>query len=142
MSALGEEFYGIDLGDQRLNRRARRLLEVARDHDVLFVEEPLPAADLGGFRRLADGAAVTIATGEHLVRAREHRPPVGQRRRVQHQQLERGVGGRPADPQRRGIPCGRTAWPGGYVLVGWLATEPVGRSGVAALRQTADAVGY
>ena len=27
MSALGEEFYGIDLGDRRLNRRARRLLE-------------------------------------------------------------------------------------------------------------------
>ena len=35
MSALGEELDGIDLGDQRLNRRARRLLERLGDKPLV-----------------------------------------------------------------------------------------------------------
>ncbi len=56
----------LDVNEKGDLARARRLLEVARDHGVLFVEEPLPSSDLGGFRRLATGSAVTVATGEHL----------------------------------------------------------------------------
>jgi hypothetical protein len=37
MSALAEEFYGIDLGDQRLNRRARRLLERLGDKPMVSI---------------------------------------------------------------------------------------------------------
>ncbi len=69
----------LDVNEKGDLARARRLLEVARDHGVLFVEEPLPAADLGGFRRLADGAAVTIATGEHLQTLAAFEPYVADR---------------------------------------------------------------
>jgi L-alanine-DL-glutamate epimerase-like enolase superfamily enzyme len=44
---------------------ARWLLGAARDLGVLFVEEPLPAAALEGYRALA-GAGAAVATGEHL----------------------------------------------------------------------------
>ena len=37
MSALGEELDGIDLGDQRLNRRARRLLERLGDKPLVSI---------------------------------------------------------------------------------------------------------
>jgi L-alanine-DL-glutamate epimerase-like enolase superfamily enzyme len=44
---------------------ALRLMSLARDQGLLFVEEPLPAYALEGYRKLtASGAA--IATGEHL----------------------------------------------------------------------------
>jgi L-alanine-DL-glutamate epimerase-like enolase superfamily enzyme len=43
------------------------LMALARDHGLLFVEEPLPAHALEGYRRLAASAgAAAIATGEHL----------------------------------------------------------------------------
>ncbi len=45
--------------------RARRLLAEARDHGALFVEEPLPAYALAGYRSLAPGP-VALAAGEHL----------------------------------------------------------------------------
>ena len=45
---------------------ARRLLACAADCGALFVEEPLPADDLAGFRQLAAAYPRMIATGEHL----------------------------------------------------------------------------
>jgi hypothetical protein len=60
MSALAEEFYGIDLGDQRRNRRARRLLERLGEKPTVSI----PAA-CNGWRetraayRLFDTARVT-----------------------------------------------------------------------------------
>ena len=45
--------------------RARRLLAEALDHGALFVEEPLPASALAGYRSLAPGP-VALAAGEHL----------------------------------------------------------------------------
>ena len=42
------------------------LLAAARDHQVLFVEEPLPAAWLDGYRTLAKHGGAAVATGEHL----------------------------------------------------------------------------
>ena len=45
---------------------AKQLLLLARDHDVAFVEEPLPAHALSAYRALARCAPVAIATGEHL----------------------------------------------------------------------------
>lgn len=45
---------------------ALRLMAMARDHEVLFVEEPLPANSLEGYRMLATSAGAAIATGEHL----------------------------------------------------------------------------
>jgi len=74
-----DRFLMLDVNEKGDLARARRLLEVARDHGVLFVEEPLPASDLGGFRRLADGAPVTIATGEHLQTLAAFEPYVADR---------------------------------------------------------------
>lgn len=42
------------------------LMALAREHGLLFVEEPLPAHAIEGYRRLAASAGVAIATGEHL----------------------------------------------------------------------------
>ena len=73
MSALGEELYGIDLGDQRLNRRARRLLERLGDKPLVSI----PAACNGWSEtraayRLFDTAQVTAAwrEGVRLVEGR------------------------------------------------------------------------
>jgi len=45
---------------------AMRLMAMARDHGLLFVEEPLPSYAVEGYRMLAASAGVAIATGEHL----------------------------------------------------------------------------
>jgi L-alanine-DL-glutamate epimerase-like enolase superfamily enzyme len=56
---------------------ARRVVELLRDHGVLWVEEPLTGADLAGMRALRDQSGVRIAGGEmartfeELVRALE-----------------------------------------------------------------------
>jgi L-alanine-DL-glutamate epimerase-like enolase superfamily enzyme len=42
------------------------LMALAREHGLLFVEEPLPARSLEGYRRLAASGGAAIATGEHL----------------------------------------------------------------------------
>jgi L-alanine-DL-glutamate epimerase-like enolase superfamily enzyme len=42
------------------------LMALARDHGLLFVEEPLPARALEGYRRLVASGGAAIATGEHL----------------------------------------------------------------------------
>jgi L-alanine-DL-glutamate epimerase-like enolase superfamily enzyme len=44
---------------------AQWLMALARDHGLLFVEEPLPANALSGYRMLRN-TGVAIATGEHL----------------------------------------------------------------------------
>jgi L-alanine-DL-glutamate epimerase-like enolase superfamily enzyme len=46
--------------------QALRLMALAREHGLLFVEEPLPAYAIEGYRRLAATSGVAIATGEHL----------------------------------------------------------------------------
>jgi D-galactarolactone cycloisomerase len=43
---------------------AERLIERLRDHDVLWVEEPLAGADHAGMRRLAERTGMRIAGGE------------------------------------------------------------------------------
>ena len=45
---------------------ARWLLAAARDQGVLFVEEPLPASAVEGYRALAASGGAAMATGEHL----------------------------------------------------------------------------
>lgn len=45
---------------------AQWLMAHARDNDVLFVEEPLPASALHGYKVLSRMAGAPIATGEHL----------------------------------------------------------------------------
>lgn len=42
------------------------LMAMARDQGLLFVEEPLPANSLEGYRMLAASSGAAIATGEHL----------------------------------------------------------------------------
>jgi L-alanine-DL-glutamate epimerase-like enolase superfamily enzyme len=46
--------------------QAHWLLSLARDHGLLFVEEPLPAHALQGYRALSASGGAAIATGEHL----------------------------------------------------------------------------
>jgi len=54
--------------------QARRLLAVAQEAEYLFVEEPLPASDLTGYRTLARSYPYMVATGEHLHGADECLP--------------------------------------------------------------------
>lgn len=42
------------------------LLSLAREQGLLFVEEPLPATALNGYRALTSSPGAAIATGEHL----------------------------------------------------------------------------
>jgi L-alanine-DL-glutamate epimerase-like enolase superfamily enzyme len=42
------------------------LMTLAREQGLLFVEEPLPAAAIEGYRALAAASATAVATGEHL----------------------------------------------------------------------------
>jgi L-alanine-DL-glutamate epimerase-like enolase superfamily enzyme len=53
---------------------AKQLLLLAYDHNVAFVEEPLPAHALPAYRALARHAPVAIATGEHLQTATDFLP--------------------------------------------------------------------
>jgi L-alanine-DL-glutamate epimerase-like enolase superfamily enzyme len=46
--------------------QASRLLHAAREHRLLFVEEPLPACDVDGYIALAQAYPGVIAAGEHL----------------------------------------------------------------------------
>jgi L-alanine-DL-glutamate epimerase-like enolase superfamily enzyme len=54
------------------------LMALARDHRLLFVEEPLPAHALEGYRRLAPAGAA-IATGEHLQTRADFLPFISER---------------------------------------------------------------
>jgi L-alanine-DL-glutamate epimerase-like enolase superfamily enzyme len=55
------------------------LMALARDHNLLFVEEPLPAHALEGYRRLASSGAAAIATGEHLQTRADFLPFISER---------------------------------------------------------------
>lgn len=60
---------GIDLtvdANEKLDlTRAQWLANECADLNVLWIEEPLPATDINGFRQLAASCSVPIATGEH-----------------------------------------------------------------------------
>lgn len=56
----------VDANEKGDLMRASRLLAAAADTGVLFVEEPLPASDLLGYRSLVQASPVAIAAGEHL----------------------------------------------------------------------------
>lgn len=64
----------LDVNEKGDVARARRLLDCAKDHHVLFVEEPLPAWNLGGYRQLARTYGTLMATGEHLQGLTEFEP--------------------------------------------------------------------
>jgi L-alanine-DL-glutamate epimerase-like enolase superfamily enzyme len=55
------------------------LMALAREHGLLFVEEPLPAHALEGYRRLASSGGAAIATGEHLQTRTSFLPFVSER---------------------------------------------------------------
>ena len=55
------------------------LMALARDHGLLFVEEPLPARSLEGYRRLAASGGAAIATGEHLQTRPDFLPFISER---------------------------------------------------------------
>ncbi len=56
----------IDANERCTLTSATRLLHIAADAGAIFVEEPLPAAMLSGYRALARHAPLPIAVGEHL----------------------------------------------------------------------------
>jgi L-alanine-DL-glutamate epimerase-like enolase superfamily enzyme len=55
------------------------LMALAREHGLLFVEEPMPAHALEGYRRLAASGGAAIATGEHLQTRASFLPFVSER---------------------------------------------------------------
>jgi L-alanine-DL-glutamate epimerase-like enolase superfamily enzyme len=59
-------FMAVDTNEKTTATSARWLARIAQDYRLLFVEEPLSAHDLGGYRSLALTGGITIATGEHL----------------------------------------------------------------------------
>lgn len=64
----------LDANEKGTATTARRLLQVAASHRVLFVEEPLPADDVAGYRALARAFPRLVATGEHLQGTTEAQP--------------------------------------------------------------------
>jgi L-alanine-DL-glutamate epimerase-like enolase superfamily enzyme len=56
----------VDANEKCDAASARWLLAAARDRGVLFVEEPLPATALEGYRALAASGGAAMAAGEHL----------------------------------------------------------------------------
>jgi L-alanine-DL-glutamate epimerase-like enolase superfamily enzyme len=64
----------LDVNEKGDLTSATRLLSIAKENEVLFVEEPLKATNLGGFRRLSENYGNMIATGEHLQGAVEFEP--------------------------------------------------------------------
>src|SRR5204862_1256242 len=66
-SALPEHVHiMLDANEKGDLVNARWLLHAAADRGVLFVEEPLPADAVEGYRALARLAGTTVAAGEHL----------------------------------------------------------------------------
>jgi L-alanine-DL-glutamate epimerase-like enolase superfamily enzyme len=64
----------IDIGKRYRLKQAMYMAKALEDLNVYWLEEPLPAEDLEGYRRLAEHSPVQIATGEeesgHLAFAR------------------------------------------------------------------------
>jgi len=69
----------LDANEKGSATTAERLLAVARDHGALFVEEPLAADDVAGYRALARAHAGRIAAGEHLQGCTEALPFISER---------------------------------------------------------------
>ena len=70
--ALGERVHIMADANEKCDlASAQWLMAVARDYGLLFVEEPLPASALSGYRMLRGGGGVAIATGEHLQSLRD-----------------------------------------------------------------------
>jgi L-alanine-DL-glutamate epimerase-like enolase superfamily enzyme len=69
-AAVGDEIVLMADANEKCDLvTARRLLQLARDHGLLFVEEPLPWSLAASYAQLGDGT-VTMAAGEH---AQDHR---------------------------------------------------------------------
>jgi len=64
----------VDANEKCTPTAAARLLRDAADAGALFVEEPLPAGDLAGYRALARMGTVPLATGEHFRSTAEAAP--------------------------------------------------------------------
>ena len=64
----------LDANEKCDQSSALRLLEMACSHNVLFVEEPLPAHNLSGYRQIASRSTCAIALGEHLQGVTEAHP--------------------------------------------------------------------
>ncbi len=56
----------VDANEKCDLARAQWLAKVCGDHNLLWLEEPLPAHDLAGYAALARTAPVAVALGEHL----------------------------------------------------------------------------
>jgi L-rhamnonate dehydratase len=54
----------IDIGKRYRFKSALYMARACEQSDIYWLEEPLPAEDLTGYRRLAEAASVRIATGE------------------------------------------------------------------------------
>jgi L-alanine-DL-glutamate epimerase-like enolase superfamily enzyme len=63
-----------DINEKGTASQAQRIMTVARDCGYLFVEEPLPADDLAGYRSLARAFPRFAAIGEHLQGVRDALP--------------------------------------------------------------------
>jgi L-alanine-DL-glutamate epimerase-like enolase superfamily enzyme len=66
----------VDANERCTLAGAQRLLRDCAAAGALFVEEPLPTSQLAGYRTLAQGAPVAIATGEHCQGCGEAAPLV------------------------------------------------------------------
>ena len=64
----------LDANEKCDQTSAIRLLEIASNHNTLFVEEPLPAHNLSGYRQISARSSSAIALGEHLQGATEAYP--------------------------------------------------------------------
>ena len=67
-------FLMVDANEKCTPASAAQLVRAAAEVNALFVEEPLPAFDVAAYRTLARGAAVPLATGEHLRSTAEAAP--------------------------------------------------------------------
>ena len=56
----------LDANEKCDQTSAIRLLEMARSYNTLFVEEPLPANNLSGYRQISAKSSCSLAVGEHL----------------------------------------------------------------------------
>lgn len=54
----------IDIGKRYRLKEALRVARALEELDIFWLEEPLPAEDLEGFKRLTEGTTMRIATGE------------------------------------------------------------------------------
>jgi L-alanine-DL-glutamate epimerase-like enolase superfamily enzyme len=75
----GEVELMLDANEKGTATTAARLLAIAQACGALFVEEPLPADDLAGYRALAAASPGGVATGEHLQGAVEAAPFITER---------------------------------------------------------------